>query len=59
MPEDEKAEYLRAAEDAIKGAPMEAEQRELFLQLLSKLERDDVALIVIKGLSLPETPSAS
>jgi hypothetical protein len=49
MHEDERAEYRRAAENAIEGVPMEAEDRELFLGLLDRLERDDEALIALKG----------
>jgi hypothetical protein len=49
MAEDERAAYLREVEEAIKGVPLEEEDRKLFLDLLAKLERDDVALIVLKG----------
>jgi hypothetical protein len=49
MAEDERSEYLRGVEQATKDVPLEEEDRKLFLDLLAKLERDDVALIVLKG----------
>lgn len=49
MPDGPDTYVRRAIEEAIEGVHMEASQRERFLRLMETLERDDEALIVLKG----------
>jgi hypothetical protein len=49
MSDDQRAEYQRAIEGAIEAAKLEGFHREHFVNLMDRLERDDDALIVLKG----------
>lgn len=49
MSEEPEIERTRAIEDAIRTAGLDGSHRDHFRNLLDRLERDDVALIVLKG----------
>lgn len=49
MQDGPETDYRRAVEEAIEGVYMEPSQREHFVRLMERLDRDDEALILLKG----------